>query len=54
MTVKIGLKQRKCHFLPNISLRETDFEDLDISTAKQKHTMQPFNMLCVVIIPVSC
>ena len=34
MADKIGLKQRNCHFGPNLRLFETDFLRTEISTAK--------------------
>ena len=50
MANKIGLKQRNCHFGPDLRLLETDFEELDMSTAKYQN---PFNM-CAVVILIFC
>ena len=36
MADKIGLKRRNDHFGANLRLLETDFQELDISTAKYK------------------
>ena len=44
MVDKMGLKQRNCHFGTNLRLLETDFEELDISTAKYQKIL----LICCV------
>ena len=52
MANKIGLKQRNCHFRPNLRLLEADF--LRIRYQHKQIPKNPLNILCAVIVIIIC
>ena len=52
MANKIGLKQRNCHFGPNLWFLVTDCFKNEIS--EQLNTIISFNMLCAMVFLIFC